>query len=61
MIFLKVPTILMLTSILKQPLNSGHLNLTDSFRTPNCTQTILNDPNLVDTRQLFQKDRKPLS
>ena len=35
------------------------LRITDSFRGPNCTQAILNDPDLVDTRRPFQQDCLP--
>ena len=37
------------------------LSIMDSFRTPNCTctQSILNDPDLVDTRRPFQQDYQP--
>ena len=43
---LKVPTVLPITSILKQPLNvdTPLLRITDIFHCPNCMQAILNDP-----------------
>ena len=34
--------------------------LTDTFHVPNCTQTIIHNPDLVDTRQPFQADCPPL-
>ena len=44
--------------ISKQPLNSGHLllNITDSFHSPDCMQTILYDPDLADNCRLFGKN-----
>ena len=44
-------------SILKQPLNSGHptICVTDGFRGPHCTHTVLHDPDLADTVNLFSK------
>ena len=41
---------------LKKPLNSDIplLCIVDSYCDPNCTQTILNDPNLVDSRRPFR-------
>ena len=35
--------------------NTLLLHVTDRVRGPNCTQIIHNDPNLVDTRQIFQQ------
>ena len=36
-------------------------HIKDSFRSPNlCTQTVLNDPDLVDTHWPFQQDSPPL-
>ena len=35
------------------------LCITDSFQGPNCTQTILNNPNLADTCQHFLQDCPP--
>ena len=51
-ITLKVPTVPPFTSA--TPL----LRITESFCGPNCTQTILNDLDLVDTRP-FQQDCPP--
>ena len=47
--------------ILKQPLkaDTSLLRITDSFHGPNCTRTILNDPDLADTRRPFQQDCPP--
>ena len=46
---------------LKKPLNSNTplLCITDSYCSPNCMQTILNDPDLVDSCPPFQKDCSP--
>ena len=56
-----IPSKIPLTYILKQPLNGKHplLRITDSICGHNCMQTILNDPNLADTRQPFQQDCPP--
>ena len=35
------------------------LYITDTFHTPNCMQTMHNDPNLVDTHWPFQQDYPP--
>ena len=35
------------------------LHIMDSFHGPMCMQTILNDPDLADTRQTFQQDCQP--
>ena len=49
------------TSILKQALNTRHpaTLYNDSFHSPNCVQTILNDPDLADTHWIFQHDCPP--
>ena len=54
---MKVLTVLSFTSILKQHLNSGHP--ATPYNSPNCTQTILNDPDLADTRLPFHQDCPP--
>ena len=46
----KVQTLPTFNSVFKQP------HKTDSIHPHNCTQTILNDPDLVDMCQPFQQD-----
>ena len=55
---LKVPTVLLLLQYLSNPwiADTPLLRITDTFCGPNCTQTILNDPDLADTRRPFQQD-----
>ena len=53
----EVSTVLPFTSILEQHLNSGHPANGQFSWVP---QTILNDPDLADTRHPFQQDCPPL-
>ena len=63
---LKVPTVLPFTYelILKQInpsiVDTLLLRITDSFHNPNCTQTILNNPDLADAHRPFQQDCPPM-
>ena len=48
---LKAPTVLPFRIV-----DTLLLCIMDSLRGPNCTQAILNDPDLADTRRPFQQD-----